>query len=194
MIPNTVRINGEDLPPTKFMLNNEPLTELGLGRIFDDMARQCAGKAGLFNTPDFLLPAERAAVEQARQSRLRSFNEYCVAFGQKPLKSFAQLTSDTRVQQRLQDLYGDMDQLEFFIGLFAQEAQGKRLHGDLLSSMVACDAFSQTLTSPLLSRNLFHEGTFSDVGMEIIANTSTVEDVFRRNVRNAERYKATFDL
>ena len=194
MIPNTVRINGEDLPPTKFMLNNEPLTELGLGRIFDDMARQCAGKAGLFNTPDFLLPAERAAVEQARQSRLRSFNEYCVAFGQKPLKSFAQLTSDVRVQQRLQDLYGDMDQLEFFIGLFAQEAQGKRLHGDLLSSMVACDAFSQTLTSPLLSRNLFHEGTFSDVGMEIIANTSTVEDVFRRNVRNAERYKATFDL
>ena len=194
MIPNTVRINGEDLTPTKFMLNNEPLTELGLGRVIDDMAKQSARKAGLFNTPDFLLPAERAAVEQGRQSRLRSFNEYRVAFGQKPLKSFQELTSNERVQQRLQELYGDIDQLEFFVGLFGQDAQGNRLHGELLTSMVALDAFSQALTNPLLSRNLFHEGTFSDVGMEIIANTSTLEDLFRRNVRDAERYKATFDL
>jgi len=98
------------------------------------------------------------------------------------------------VQQRLQELYGDIDQLEFFVGLFGQDAQGNRLHGELLTSMVALDAFSQALTNPLLSRNLFHEGTFSDVGMEIIANTSTLEDLFRRNVRDAERYKATFDL
>ena len=44
--------------------------------------------------------------------------------------------------------------------------------GELLTTMVANDAFTQALTNPLLARNVFNEATFSAAGMKIINETS----------------------
>jgi prostaglandin-endoperoxide synthase 2 len=49
--------------------------------------------------------------------------------------------------------------------------------------MVAYDAFSQALTSPLLAPRVFNEQTFSATGMQVIEDTKSISDIVNRNVR-----------
>ena len=50
-----------------------------------------------------------------------------------------------------------------------------------MGRMVALDAFSQALTNPLLSENVFNETTFSPEGMKIIESTKSLRDIAARN-------------
>ena len=53
--------------------------------------------------------------------------------------------------------------------------------GELLTTMVANDAFTQALTNPLLARNVFNEETFSPVGLSIINETGSLQQIIARN-------------
>ena len=57
--------------------------------------------------------------------------------------------------------------------------------GELLTTMVANDAFTQALTNPLLARNVFNEATFSAVGMRIINETTSLQQILRQELRSA---------
>jgi prostaglandin-endoperoxide synthase 2 len=50
-----------------------------------------------------------------------------------------------------------------------------------MRTMVGVDAFSQALTNPLLSSNVYGEDTFSEVGLGIIDGTKTFKDIVGRN-------------
>ena len=60
--------------------------------------------------------------------------------------------------------------------------------------MVGYDAFTQALTNPLLSPQLFRRETFSDVGWDAIHETRSLDDVFRRNTRAREGQRASLGL
>ena len=51
----------------------------------------------------------------------------------------------------------------------------------LIGRMVAADAFSHALTNPLLSPQVYHVGTFTTGGMEVIEKTATLADLLARN-------------
>jgi prostaglandin-endoperoxide synthase 2 len=53
---------------------------------------------------------------------------------------------------------------------------------ELMTAMVAYDAFSQVLTSPLLAPRIYNEQTFTRSGMQIIDETTSIADLVRRNV------------
>ena len=78
---------------------------------------------------------------------------------------------------RLEELYGDIERLEWYVGIFAEEYPDYMMMGELLTYMVANDAFTQALTNPLLARNVFNDATFTRTGMEIIASTGSVQDI-----------------
>ena len=98
------------------------------------------------------------------------------------MKSFAELTSDTEVRERLEALYDDdIDRLEWYVGIFAEEYPDYLMMGELLTTMVANDAFTQALTNPVLSRSVFNEETFSPAGMKIIEETHSLQQILARN-------------
>ena len=68
------------------------------------------------------------------------------------------------------------------------------LFGELMTTMVAGDAFSQALTNPLLSTYIFNEDTFTRYGMEVIEDTSSFEDIARRNVSGELRTSFSLDV
>lgn len=194
LIPDTMRFGGQDYGPREFMLNNKILAQHGLGRIIDDASRQSAGKITLHNTPDFLLGAEYHAIKMGRDFRLRSFNEYRLQFGLDEVDDYDELTSDEGLEAELEALYGrDIDNLEFFVGLFAEEASEDALFGELMTTMVASDAFTQALTNPLLSKHVFNRGTFSKYGMKTIKRTNSIRDLVDRNVGDADSVRASFE-
>ena len=186
LVTDNMEIAGTAYGQREFRFNNKILIDHGLGAVLQSGSQQPAGRISLFNSPDFLLGAEYQAIKMGRDYRLRSFNEYRVQFGLDPWDDFDELTSDPALADRLQQLYGDIDNVEFFVGLFAEEPEGEALFGELMTTMVAHDAFTQALTNPLLSRNVFNRDTFTPFGMKTIKQTSRLADLVARNVPDGE--------
>ena len=182
LVPDSIAIGGNAYPEDQFRNNNGLLEQTGVGGVIDAASRQAAGRIGLANTPSFLWEAEYRALKMGRDFRLRSYNDYRERFELKRLTSFAGLTKDAALRASLAALYGNVDQLEFVVGLFAEDRDPPYLFGELLTRMVAHDAFTQILSNPLLAREIHHEGTFTRYGMEQIEQTGSIEDLVLRNL------------
>ena len=103
------------------------------------------------------------AFTEGRVSGLASFNDYCEHYGLERKKSFMDLTGNNKeVSKKLEQVYGSIDNLEWFVGLWAEFYDDKfKCMGKLLTMMVGNDAFTQALTNPLLGAEVFNEDTFS---------------------------------
>ena len=192
LVPDDITIGGRTYDHTEYRVNNALLEQAGLAAIFDASSRQHAGRISLQNVPEFLLGAEYQTIKMGRDFRLRSYNEYRKQFRLDALTSFEQLTEDTALRDKLKAMYGDINKVEFIIGLFAQKHAKGRLFGDLIYAMVAFDAFTQIYTNPLLSRSVYTTRTFTQYGLDLIDDTNTVQDLVDRNV--GERGRAEFDI
>jgi len=181
LIPDTFSVAGKSHKGSEMARANELLMEAGLDRVLLDASRQHAGRIGLGNTADFLLSVKKLSIEMARACRLAPYNDYRTYYGLKPIATFEELTKDRELASRLRDLYGSMDELEWFVGLFAEGYVESEMMGELLTNMVANDAFTQALTNPLLSESVYNERTFGAEGLEIAEETRTLAQVIARN-------------
>ena len=181
LVPDTVRLMGKDLPPPQFMYNNALVEEHGVEEIIKAASHQKAGKICLNNTPGFLKEAELALITYSRQFNLQPYNKYRERFDETAFQSFEKLTGDDALADELRGIYNDVNDVEFMVGLLAEKRSEKETLGGLMFAMVGVDAFSQALTNPLLSGNVFGEDTFSDIGLAEIENTSTLQDIVKRN-------------
>ena len=104
------------------------------------------------------------------------------AVGYPRVTGFDQISGDPEIQAGLRDLYGHVDRIELYPGLFAEDTRPKSALPSLIGRLVGVDAFSQALTNPLLSPRVFNAATFSPLGMELIRTTGTLSDILHRNV------------
>jgi prostaglandin-endoperoxide synthase 2 len=183
LAPDQIAIGAEKIHPKEFRNNNALLEEFGVGTLVQLASSQAAGKIGLSNTPDYLWEAEYRSLKMSRDFRLRPYNDYREQFGLPRLLDFTELTSDLALRGKLEELYGDIDNLEYVVGIFAEEAEEGLLFGDLLNRMVACDAFTQIFSNPLLSRNVYGPATFTQYGLDLIEQTTSIEVLVNRNVK-----------
>ncbi len=182
LVPSSYRIAGQDVTIGETLYNTELVTGHGLGPLFQAASEQAAGQVGLFNTPPELWYVEAASLQCARDVRLRSYNDYRRLSRTPRATGFDQITSEVRVREQLERLYGDVDRIEFYVGLFAEDVPPNGVLPDLMGRMVALDAFSQVYTNPLLAARVYNEETFSPLGMEIIESTRTLAQLVDRNV------------
>ena len=187
LVPDEIKVGDSTYNEKEYRVNNALLETVGLAAIFDAASRQHAGRISLQNVPDFLLGAEYQMIKMGRDFRLRPYNDYREQFGLDALTSFEQLTDDAALRDRLKAMYGDINKVEFIIGLFAQKHAKSRLYGDLMYAMVAYDALTQIYTNPLLSRNVYTTRTFTEYGLDLIDDTNTVQDLVDRNVAGSVR-------
>ncbi len=183
LMPDQIKWSSDEIIDTKnFKQNNAPLTRVGLEAAFEAASKTRAGVLGAFNTAAALLPIEAAAVEQGRFNKLDTYNNYRIAFGRSAARTFADISSREEVQAELQRLYGTVDRVEFYPGLFAEDLVDGSPLPELILRMVAVDAFSQALTNPLLSQHVFNPLTFTDYGWQTIQTTHSLADLVARNV------------
>jgi prostaglandin-endoperoxide synthase 2 len=187
LVPSSFRIGDRDVAVNDTLFNTDIVLERGLGACFEDASNQRAGRVGLFNSPPEVWQAEVASVRQARGVQLRPYNEYRRLARFPRAERFEDVSSDPRAQQGLRDLYGDVDRIEFYPGLFAEDVRRNAVLPPLIGRMVAIDAFSQAFTNPLLSPRVFNAGTFSPLGWNMIRDTSAVSDLVHRNVPAGKR-------
>jgi prostaglandin-endoperoxide synthase 2 len=182
LVPATIRLGGQELPVEDTSFNNVLITDPGLGASFEAATLQPAGRIGVRNTPDFLLPTEQASIELGRLVKLRSYNDYREACQYPRVTDVDQITGDSEVQERLRSLYRDVDDIEFYTGLFAEDTREHSAVGPMIGRLVGVDAFSQALTNPLLSHNVYNRDTFSNTGWKIIHETKSLAEIVQRNL------------
>lgn len=183
LVPDAVAWGGAEQPTMASAFDNSSLTTIGLAPAFEATSRQRAGHLALHNTPDFLMPAEVSSIEQGRSCALATYNDYREAMSFPRVTSFAQITSDAAAAAELKDLYGTVDRIELYPGLFAEDTRVNGAVPALIGRMVGIDAFSHALTNPLLSPHVFHPDTFTPAGMSIITQTTSLATILDRNVK-----------
>ena len=191
LVPDEFALEGNVLAETDFRFNNQLLESKGIAPILAAASAQAAGRICLRNTPSFLLDADEATLGKSRDWKLQPYNAYRSSFGLPKIKSFTELTGENDVASELEKLYGDVDRVELLVGLLAEDRAKHVVLGSLMMTMVAVDAFSQALTNPLLSQNIYGSAAFSDVGLKCIEKTQTIDDIVKRNV-DMGGVKATF--
>ena len=180
LMPDAIAWPTGPIPLKQFLLDNAPLTDVGLAAAFQAAAGQPTAELGAFNTNNALLPIEWLAIKQGRDNHLAGYNAYRVAYGLPPAESFADISSHPDVVALLMATYANVDAVEFYPGLFAEDRVDKSPLPDLLMRMVGVDAFSQALTNPLLSEHVWNETTFTPWGFALIADTRSLGDILYR--------------
>jgi prostaglandin-endoperoxide synthase 2 len=185
-------------PGNATLLNNSLLIGSGLAQSFINVSANRAASLGLENAASFMMFAEVGAINQARTNNLASYNDYRLAMGMEPARNFAAIvgSSDKPEEQarltalagRLQALYGDVNNVEYYVGLFAERVEKNGPLPELVSSMVAMDAFSQALTNPLLSEHVWGNPAnkrlaFTEEGIKLIEQTNRLRDIVDRNAK-----------
>src|SRR3954452_11425336 len=182
LIPTQLRAGGADQPIWKTIFNPGMVVEHGLARLFEDASRQRAGRVGLRNTAPALREVELSSVREAREVALAPYNDYRALARFPRVTDFIQITGAPEIASGLRELYGSVDRIELYPGLFAEDPRPNSVLPSLIGRMVGVDAFSQALTNPLLAPRVFHEGTFSPLGWDLIARTRRLADIVDRNV------------
>lgn len=182
LVPTVVTVGGQERRFEDVWWDTSLVTDHGLAALFDEASRQPCSTIGLLNTDASMLDIEKTSIAIGRGVNLDSFNKYRMACGFPRLGSIEDLTSDQDVRDALNECYrGDIDKVELFVGLFAEDVRKSSTLPTLMAAMVAVDAFSQALTNPLLDPALFTAETFSGAGMKVINSTSTLSEIVARN-------------
>jgi len=192
MLPDKLIHDGKEMPMPESMWNNDMIINKGLGAMFEETCSQPAAQLGLFNTPEFLIPTETASIRAGRAAKLRTYNDYRELCKYPRVTDFNQITGDEDVQKELKRLYGHVDNIELYVGLYAEDLRPNSALPPLVGRLIGIDAFSQAFTNPLLAENVFNPETFSPVGWEEIMNTKTLSQVLNRNVPGGKEYKVSF--
>ncbi|RKS70983.1 prostaglandin-endoperoxide synthase 2 [Actinomadura pelletieri DSM 43383] len=182
LVPSSLVVGDTELPTVRTLFGSALLPEPGLGRLFEDAAEQRAGRIGLFNTDPILQEVELSSIADGRALGLASYNDYRAHCRFPRARDFSQVSGVPRVRDALADRYRSVDDLELYVGLFAEEpASPAAVLPPLLTKIIAIDAFSQALTNPLLAPRVLTAETFTRTGLRTIAETRTIGDVLARN-------------
>ncbi len=194
LVPDSYRIGGTDYPLDDTLFRNQLLIDRGLGGLLADASTQTAGQIGLYNVPESLLPVEEISINLGRKAELASYNDYRALCGFPRVTSFDQISSDPQIQNGLRTVYGHVDKIEYYPGIFAEDVRANSALPELIGQIVGIDAFSQALTNPLVAINIYHERTFTPTGLKIIDTTFTLTDILNRNLpAGSPTYKLTMD-
>ena len=183
LIPDKIKWGNKSYEVSKTFMNNVPLIDCGLAKAFEEMSDQQAGELGTFNTTAALLPIEVDAIKQGRSCKVAPFVKYQDYLGLERATKMSDISSNPEVVTLLNTLYKEkVDDVEFYVGLFAEDRVNNSPLPRTIQAMVAVDAFSQALTNPLLSEHVFKEETFSTYGWKQLSEVSTLADLLLRNV------------
>ncbi|MCA9472239.1 MAG: hypothetical protein MRJ96_15655 [Nitrospirales bacterium] len=114
-------------------------------------------------------------IQRGRDHGLPSYNDARIAMGLSPATTFADITSDTQLQQRLADAYISVEQVDLWVGGLAEDQYRQAMVGELFFAILT-DQFERLRDGD----RFWYQNAFSPKRIARF-NRTTLADVIRRN-------------
>ena len=114
-------------------------------------------------------------IQRGRDHGLADYNSTREAYGLEAVESFDEITSDVELQEKLESLYGDVNDIDLWVGLLAEDHTQSGSLGETATTIIA-DQFERLRDGD----RLWYENVFSDREIRDIENTS-LGDIIERN-------------
>nr|KAF6486829.1 prostaglandin-endoperoxide synthase 1 [Rousettus aegyptiacus] len=122
-------------------------------------------------------------IKESRELRLQPFNEYRKRFGLKPYTSFQEFTGEKEMAAELEELYGDIDALEFYPGLLLEKCHPNSIFGESMIEIGAPFSLKGLLGNPICSPEYWKSSTFGgEMGFNIV-KTATLKKLVCLNTK-----------
>uniref|UniRef100_A0A3Q1MBB7 Prostaglandin G/H synthase 1 n=1 Tax=Bos taurus TaxID=9913 RepID=A0A3Q1MBB7_BOVIN len=184
LMPDSFRVGPQDYSYEQFLFNTSMLVDYGVEALVDAFSRQPAGRiGGGRNIDHHILHVAVDVIKESRELRLQPFNEYRKRFGMKPYTSFQELTGEKEMAAELEELYGDIDALEFYPGLLLEKCHPNSIFGESMIEMGAPFSLKGLLGNPICSPEYWKASTFGgDVGFNLV-KTATLKKLVCLNTK-----------
>ncbi|NWU93646.1 PGH1 synthase, partial [Upupa epops] len=184
LMPDSFIIQGDEYSYEQFLYNTSMLTDYGVEALVESFTKQVAGRiGGGQNIHRDVLKVAVGVIKESRELRLQPFNEYRKRFGMKPYKSFQELTGEEEKAAELEELYGDINALEFYPGLLLEKPQPNGIFGESMVEIGAPFSLKGLLGNPICSPEYWKPSTFGGAtGFEIV-KTASLEKLVCLNVK-----------
>ena len=165
--PSVVKEYGID-PILKY-LASDPSQELDT-KVVDELRNFLFGPPGAGG-----LDLASLNIQRGRDHGLADYNSTRAAYGLPKVTSFAQITSDVSLQVKLRSLYGNVNNIDLWVGALAENHTPGGSVGPLLKAIIV-DQFSRLRDGD----RFWYQRTFSGADLATLDHTS-LADVISRN-------------
>lgn len=183
---NNGRAVSEELSLAEAFFNTEVLEENGIGSVLKYDASSLSQEIDLEvvdSLRNFLFGPPGAGgldlvalnVQRGRDHGLADYNSTRVAYGLAAYESFADLTSNMDLQENLATLYGDVNNVDLWVGLMAEDHVPGASVGELTQTIIA-DQFERLRDGD----RFYYENVFEGEQLHRIRSTS-LADIIQRN-------------
>ncbi|KAJ3604498.1 hypothetical protein NHX12_029238 [Muraenolepis orangiensis] len=184
LMPDSFLVDGQDVDYPHFLFNTSLLLHFGVEKLVDAFSRQEAGQiGGGWNVHRRLQKVVELVIKESRDLRVQPFNEYRKKFELKPYKSFYEFTDDQEMARQLEELYGDIDALEFYPGLLLERTRHNAIFGESMVEMGAPFSLKGLLGNPICSPVYWKPSTFGGAAGFDLVNSATLERLVCLNSR-----------
>jgi len=149
----------------------------GVETLLLSISKASTGKLILCNTHEMLTQyAEISTIKKSRFYNLASFNDYREHFGFKRYKKIEEINNDPEITKLLKQVYNDdVDKIELYIGMWAEEKLGNSLHGTFVTAMFASTVITLLTSTPLIRKDW--KKLITPLGRQIVENFRDLEDL-----------------
>ena len=155
-----------------------------LETFLQSVSKKRVGGLELKNVDSFLVNHYvKSALIKCRHWRIASFNDYRERMGFYRYKNIDEITDNPKLRKSLKDIYGEngVDNIEFYVGIFAEQTLGHSLFGAFLHNIWTSSAITFVTSSPLLRMNWNEVCT--PLGKQIIDECNSFGDLVARHTK-----------
>ncbi|KAG8447838.1 hypothetical protein GDO86_015082 [Hymenochirus boettgeri] len=184
LMPDKFNIVQHQFNYSSFLFNTSMVLDYGVEALVESFTNQIAGKiGGGRNLHPSLLNVAEGVIEESRKLRLQPFNEYRKRFGLKPYTSFKDFTGEEKMAAQLEDLYGDIDALEFYLGVMLEKPNPNSIFGESMVEIGAPFSLKGLMGNPICSPEYWKPSTFGgETGFNIV-KTASIQKLVCLNVK-----------
>ncbi|XP_062372795.1 prostaglandin G/H synthase 1 isoform X2 [Sardina pilchardus] len=176
LMPDSFHIDGDEIPYSQFIFNTSVLTHYGVEKLVEAFSLQQAGQiGGGKNIHPIIISVTESVIREARELRVQPFNEYRKRFNLEPYTSFFDLTENEETARELEELYGDIDALEFYPGLLLEKPRPGAIFGQSMVEMGAPFSLKGLLGNPICSPDYWKPSTFGGTTGFNLVNSASLE-------------------
>lgn len=182
MVPDSLVLNGKELPYKDLVWAPKVVSKFGLKTLLEYASELRMTRVGLHNTADFLRSIEVTTLLHTRCLKTKSYNEYREFFGYQKAKDFSDITKDKMLAEELKTLYQDVKNVDWYVGVLAEDHPANAMTGELMQTQIQFYAFSAIYSNPLFSKENWTVDVLTKEGMDRI-NSTRLSDFFNDNLQ-----------